>query len=59
MLVNIKIGISGCNKITFQGYRLRYSSFFFMEQLKTKLAILALLYCGDFVKTLFYVAVTA
>ena len=50
LLVNMKLDISGHNKIIFQGCILCWSSSFVMEQLKTKLAILAFLYCGEFVK---------
>ena len=34
MLVNVKLYISGCNRITFQGCRLHWSSSFLMAQLK-------------------------
>ena len=34
VLVNMKIDISGCNRITFQGCRLHKSSSFLMVQLK-------------------------
>ena len=44
----MKIDISGFNRITFQGGRLHRSSSY--DKAKTKLAILAFLYCGQFVK---------
>ena len=48
MLVNIKLDISGCNRVT----RLQSSLIHFLSNSldKTKLAILAFLYCGEFVK---------
>ena len=42
--------ISGYNNITFKGYRLHWTSSFLMAHLKQKVAILAFLYCGEFVK---------
>ena len=50
MLVNVKLDISGYNNITFKGYRLHWTSSFLMAHLKQNVAILALLYCGEFVK---------
>ena len=50
MLVNVKLDISGYNNITFKGYRLHWTSSFLMAHLKQKVAILAFLYCGEFVK---------
>ena len=50
LLLNMTLDISGYNMIIFQGCKLSWYSSFVMEQLKTKLAILAFLYCGEFVK---------
>ena len=49
-LQHIKLDISGCNRITFQGYRHHWSSPVPMAQLKQGFAILAFLYCGEFFK---------
>ena len=46
MFVNVN------KKITFQGCRLHWSSSYFIFTDKTKSAKLALMYCGEFVKTL-------
>ena len=48
MLVNMKLYINGCNKITFQGYRLHWLLSNGIAEMK--LAILAFLFCGGFVK---------
>ena len=45
ILVNMKLDISGCNRITLQGCRYHWSIFFHMAQLK-----LAFSYYGEFLK---------
>ena len=52
MIVNVKLDITGSKSITFENYKMYFSCLFVMAQLnKRKLAILAFLYCGEFVKT--------
>ena len=52
----IKYEISGCNRVAFLGYRLHWSSSFFMAQLFImKLAALAFMYCGEFVQNPYYI----
>ena len=46
MLVNVKLDISGCNRITFH----IFVNFLCSSTANAKLAILIFLYCGDFVK---------
>ena len=48
---HIVLDITGYERITFQGKILLWSSKFQMSQSKTKLATLAFLCCGEFVKT--------
>ena len=50
MLVNMKLYIIGCNKITFQGYRLHLVQLLSNGITEMKLAILAFSFCGEFVK---------
>ena len=50
MLVNMKTDISGCKRITFQSYRLHWFSSFLIKQLN-EVGKVALLYCGEFVKS--------
>ena len=51
VFVNVKLDISGCKFRTFQGCRLYWPSFLSNDTTKTSLAMLALLYCKEFVKT--------
>ena len=52
MLVGIKWDIRGCNRITILRLQTLLGQFLSDETAKTKLMILAFLYCGEFVKTL-------
>ena len=50
MLVNVKLDISGSNKSAFQGLQTSLAKFLSNGTTKTKLVILAFLYCSEFVK---------
>ena len=50
ILVNVKLDISGYKRITFQDCILSLVLFISNGTAETKLAILAFLYCGEFVK---------
>ena len=48
MLLNVKLDLRRCQRITFQACIFHWAASFFMA--KTKLAMLALLYYGEIVK---------
>ena len=50
MLVNVKIEISECTRITFEGYTCM-NLYIFISRAKTKLAMLAFLLSGEFMIT--------